>query len=454
MAFLYPVTSQVKNYVDSRDGSPLNGTLRFGVASQDPEATTVEVYWDVAGTQPAPQPIRVRNGFALRGRTPANVFANGDFSAIARDTRGRLVYTVPNSADIQLALSVTGLGTAAAVGITDAGGFFTGTNVEAALQEVGVSLAAGSAALLAAVPTGVCWPFCGTVAPSGFVLESGQSIGNASSGAVGPTHQRANADALNLFTLLWNSSTNTELPIQDSAGVATTRGASAANDFAANKRLPTPDGRGKVQAGKDNMGGTTLGLITAAGAGIVGTTQFATGGTQTHTLTTAQLAAHTHAVGSGSHTHTGSTMANHTHTGTTDNHTHAGSTLPDHSHTVPEGGGHIHPFTFTRGDAVNCLAGAGNSVQSALTFGTNVTPNTAVNTGPVAVGGTTGAPGPLALTISTNTGVGFTTGAALSSNVVTVATASSFNTGAVVESIGTAHQNTQPTIMYTRIIRL
>lgn len=453
MPFLYPVTAQIKGYTDPRDGSPLNGTLRFGVASQDPEATTVEVYWDVAGTQPVAQPVRVRNGFALRGRTPANVFANGDFSAIARDTRGRLVYTVPNSSDIQLALSVTGLGTAAAVGITDAGGFFTGTNVEAALQEVGVSLAAGSAALLAAVPTGTCWAYCGGTtgsAPPGFVFESGRTIGNGASGGT----ERANADTSALYTLLWNNSTNTELPIQDSAGVATTRGASAANDFAANKRLPVPDGRGKVHAGKDNMGGaSTAGLITAAGAGIVGTTQFATGGTQTHVLLVAQSPDHTHAVAGSSHTHTGSTMASHTHTGTTDNHTHAGSTLPDHSHTVPEGAGHVHPFTYTRGDAVNCLAGAGNSVQSALTFGTNVTPNTGANTTPVATGGITGAPGALALTISTNTGVTFTT-AGPNTTAVTVAAASAFNTGGKNEASGSAHQNTQPTIMYTRIIRL
>jgi microcystin-dependent protein len=55
-----------------------------------------------------------------------------------------------------------------------------------------------------------------------------------------------------------------------------------------------PDLRGRVLAGKDNMGGTAANRITSGGSGIVGTTLGAVGGTETHTLTTAQLAVHTH----------------------------------------------------------------------------------------------------------------------------------------------------------------
>lgn len=58
-----------------------------------------------------------------------------------------------------------------------------------------------------------------------------------------------------------------------------------------------PDLRGRTIAGKDNMGGATAGLITSGGAGIVGTTLGANGGSQTHTLTTAQLASHSHSFG-------------------------------------------------------------------------------------------------------------------------------------------------------------
>jgi microcystin-dependent protein len=333
----YPVTQQIKSYTDPRDGSPLNGTLRFGIANQDPEATEVEVFWDAAGTQPAAQPIRVRNGFALRGRTPANVFANGDFSAIARDTRNRLVYAVANSVDIQLALSVIGAGTAAAISVTDAGAYYTGDDVEEVLQEIGASLAS---VVLGAIPTGVTLEFCTNVAlPAGFVWESGQTIGNAASGAVGPTHQRANADTSALFTLLWNGSTNTELPIQDSAGNPTTRGASAAADFGANKRMPTPDRRGRTGIGKDNMGGTAANRVTVAGGNFDGTIMFQTGGTQNHTLTLAQTPAHAHSMQA--HTHT----IAHTHT----------ATQVAHSHSYPCGtaGGGVRSLTSTINDVGN-----------------------------------------------------------------------------------------------------
>lgn len=412
MATFYPVTQQVKSYTDPRDGSPLNGTLRFGVANQDPEATEVEVFWDVAGLQPAPQPIHVRNGFAIRGRTPANVFAEGDFSAIARDTRGRLVYTVPNSTDVQLALAVTGLTTATFVGITDAGGYYTGTDVEAMGQEIGASLAVINAAILAAFPTGSKISFCGTVAPTGFVLESGRTIGATASNAT----ERANADTANLYTLLWNSSTNTELPIEDSAGTPTTRGASAANDFAANKRLPLPDGRGRTDAGKDNMGGTTASRLTNAGAGIVGTTQFAAGGTQTHVLTTAQLAAHTHTQNSHNHTQDA-----HTHTQNSHNHTQ-----DSHNHTQNS---HTHVYVI---DNASSAYGAGTGAARDVS-------GTTTNTG---------------ATTATNQATTATNQAATAVNQN--ATATNQATTAVNQNAGsdTAHQNTQPTIVYTHIIKL
>lgn len=55
-----------------------------------------------------------------------------------------------------------------------------------------------------------------------------------------------------------------------------------------------PDLRGRTAAGKDNMGGTAANRITSGGSGILGTVLGATGGAETHTLTTAQLAAHDH----------------------------------------------------------------------------------------------------------------------------------------------------------------
>lgn len=79
--------------------------------------------------------------------------------------------------------------------------------------------------------------------PDGWIVADGSTIGNAASGA-----QRADSDTENLFTLLWNTYSNTICPV--SSG----RGASAAADFAANKTLTILDFRGKVSVGKQSVG--------------------------------------------------------------------------------------------------------------------------------------------------------------------------------------------------------
>lgn len=55
-----------------------------------------------------------------------------------------------------------------------------------------------------------------------------------------------------------------------------------------------PDKRGRASFGKDDMGGTSADRLTAQSGGINGDVLGAVGGAETHTLTTAELAIHSH----------------------------------------------------------------------------------------------------------------------------------------------------------------
>lgn len=105
---------------------------------------------------------------------------------------------------------------------------------------------------------------CSSTAPTGTLVPNGGTIGSAASGAT----NRANADTSDLFAVLWNSTSNTDLPIQDSTGAASTRGASAADDFAANKRMPLPnvqDGDALVAAVSSAVLSRTVGAVLGHG---------------------------------------------------------------------------------------------------------------------------------------------------------------------------------------------
>lgn len=122
------------------------------------------------------------------------------------------------------------------------------------------------------VPTGAYQHYSGVTAPTGWVFADGRTLGSASSGAT----NHANADALNLYTVLWNNFANAQLPVSGGRGV------SAAADFAANKTITIPDLRGRALFGLDNMGGTAANRITL----ISGTTNGAGGGSQTVSVAT------------------------------------------------------------------------------------------------------------------------------------------------------------------------
>lgn len=110
------------------------------------------------------------------------------------------------------------------------------------LTEVIASVTAG------VVPTGTVLGFRRTTPPTGWIKENGGTIGSLASGAT----NRANPDTEDLFTLLWDNFNQATLPIQNSAGAVTTRGASAAADFAAAKRMPLFDSRSRFLRGADD----------------------------------------------------------------------------------------------------------------------------------------------------------------------------------------------------------
>jgi microcystin-dependent protein len=203
--------------------------------------------------------------------------------------------------------------------------------------------------------TGTVLDFAGTTAPNGWLMCFGQAVNVA--------------DYPNLYAAI---------------GTTYNTGGESAGTF----RLP--DARGRATIGKDDMGGAAAGRITAAGGhGITGTTLGSAGGAQTHTLTTAQMPAHTHA-----------------NTLNDPGHVHA-NTLNDPGH------GHSH----------NAAAQAGGS-----------------STG----GGAFAIYAPAGATINANT-TGITISNASKTTGVTITNASQGSDG--------AHPNVQPGIVFNKIIK-
>lgn len=127
----------------------------------------------------------------------------------------------------------------------------------AGASQDGGLLTYGNTAILS--PVGKVAMFAGASAPVGWLLLFGQAISRTS--------------YPELFTV-----------------ISTTYGAGDGSTT-----YNVPDGRGRSAFGKDDMGGAAAGrLSNAATGGIPGTVLGGTGGEQAHTLTTAELAVHSH----------------------------------------------------------------------------------------------------------------------------------------------------------------
>lgn len=123
-----------------------------------------------------------------------------------------------------------------------------------------------------------------SVLPAGWLWLNGTTIGNASSAATG----RANADCLGLFTILWDALSDTNAPV--SGG----RGATAALDFAANKRLTLPNFAGYVPAGRDEMNGVAaVSKLTSTYFGSSGSTLGNANGAESKTIAQANIPSYT-----------------------------------------------------------------------------------------------------------------------------------------------------------------
>ena len=108
------------------------------------------------------------------------------------------------------------------------------------------------------VPSGALMPYAGTSAPTGFLLCDGSAVSRST------------------YATLFSA-------------ISTTYGS---GDGSSTFNLP--DLRGRVIAGQDDMGGASANRLTNQTGGLNGDDLGATGGSETHTLTTAQLASHTH----------------------------------------------------------------------------------------------------------------------------------------------------------------
>jgi hypothetical protein len=139
-----------------------------------------------------------------------------------------------------------------------------------------------------------------TTIPTGYVSANGLTIGNASSNAT----NRANADTQFLFAFVWNSCSNTVCPIFTSGGIASTRGATPAADYAANKAIAVHNMNGAALMGADSQNGSTSTFLSGVPA-VVGTRLLPNSilGENLHALTVGELATHTHGVTDAGHVH-------------------------------------------------------------------------------------------------------------------------------------------------------
>ena len=241
------------------NGKPAVGWLLYLYAANS--STPVNIFQDVALTVPATWPLSAD----ANGMMPPFWLADGSYRVRGTTEDGSVTYF-----DIPSVLALGASSGAAPSGGVDPNAIFqTGD---------------------------VLWLDVQGTRP-GFVRDNGRTIGSATSGAA----ERANADCQNLFTFLWTNFPDTMCPVGGG------RGASANADWSANKQIATPDKRGYIAGGLDDMGNSAAGRwnsVPVVNGGV--TTPGSVLGEPLHSIITSEMPAHNHTanVTDPGHTHT------------------------------------------------------------------------------------------------------------------------------------------------------
>lgn len=158
----------------------------------------------------------------------------------------------------------------------------TDSVVTAKIQDGAVTAAKlDSAAVSVLMPTGSLLSYAGSSAPTGYLLCDGAAISRTTY-----------SDLFGIIGLTYG------------AGDGSTT-------------FNIPDLRGRVIAGQDDMGGVSANRLTNQSGGLDGDTLGATGGSETHTLTTSEIPTHQHEAGNFLGVNTGNAISRHFGTGST-----------------------------------------------------------------------------------------------------------------------------------------